>query len=122
VANEQNLKPKPFTSENQPPNRGRKKGVPNRATVLKRWASVKLELTNPVTKEKQKGTVEDEVVLALISKARKGDVPAIREFLDSLYGKAAQPLTGEGGEGPVQHRVLFEAIESGSSTDENPDE
>lgn len=118
--NDGNLKSwKPGQSGNP---KGKPKGAKNRSTVIKKWADAKLELVNPVTKEKQKGTVEDEVVLALISKARKGDVPAIREFLDSLYGKAAQPLTGEGGEGPVQHRVLFEAIESGSSTDENPDE
>jgi hypothetical protein len=66
---------------------GRTPGTKDRATLLRKWLEVELELLNPVTREKQQGTVEDEVVLALIAKARKGDVSAIREVLDSMYGK-----------------------------------
>lgn len=37
-----------------------------------------------------KGTVEDEIILALIDQALKGDVAAIREVLDTRYGKATE--------------------------------
>jgi hypothetical protein len=63
--------------------------VPNRSTVLRRWVEVKRKLDakrNPSGKDKQ-GTVEDEIALALIGKALKGDVPAVREIYDTLYGK-----------------------------------
>lgn len=78
---------KPFTSENQPENRGRPPGSRSRATLLKKWLSAEIEIVNPTTNDKQRVTVEDEVVLALITKARQGDVPAIKEVLDSTYGK-----------------------------------
>jgi hypothetical protein len=84
----------PFTSENQPKNRGRKKGSKNRSTVLKKWLSVKREIKaeeNPKG-EIVKGTVEDEIVLALIQKAAGGDVAAIKEIQDTMYGKLAQGL------------------------------
>ncbi|MBA3357151.1 MAG: hypothetical protein H0U18_14670 [Pyrinomonadaceae bacterium] len=38
----------------------------------------------------QKGTVEDQIALALIAKAVKGDVSAIREILDTVYGKVTE--------------------------------
>lgn len=91
-----NLKPAQ-TGEVRNPN-GKAEGTKDRATILKKWLSVELELLNPVTKAKEKGTVEDEVMLALITKARKGDVPAIREVLDSTYGKITehQDITSKG--------------------------
>jgi hypothetical protein len=78
---------KPFTSEHQPENRGRPPGSKSRSTVLKKWLTAEIDIKNPLTKLKQRGTVEDEVVLALITKARQGDVPAIKEVLDTMYGK-----------------------------------
>jgi len=78
---------KPFTSKNQPQNRGRKEGTLNRSTILRYWMDQPIEVLNPISRKKQNGSVEDEVVLALVTKARQGDVPAIREVLDTLYGK-----------------------------------
>lgn len=100
----------PFTSENQPANRGRKKGSKNRSTLLKKWLSVKLELTNPVTREKQKGTVEDEVILALITKARKGDVAAIKEIQDSMYGKLTDKTEHSGS---IETHVILPKADAG---------
>lgn len=78
---------KPFTSEHQPKDRRSRKGVPNRSTVLKKWLFAQINVTNPITNEKEKGTPYDEVMLALIAKAQSGDVPAIKEIQDTLYGK-----------------------------------
>jgi hypothetical protein len=71
---------------------GKPLGTKDRSTILNKWLSVELELLNPVTKAKERGTVEDEVILALITKARKGDVSAVREILDSTYGKLTEKL------------------------------
>src|SRR5215472_17796807 len=87
MGNPATLRPKPFTSEHQPKKRRGRKGIPNRKTVLQKWLTTKLSVRNPTTGEQQKGTVEDEIILALISKARRGDVAAIREILDTMYGK-----------------------------------
>jgi hypothetical protein len=76
-----------FSSENQPENRAERAGVPHRATVLKKWLSTELDIENPITKETHRGSVEDDVMLALITKARTGDVSAIKEILDTMYGK-----------------------------------
>lgn len=66
---------------------GRPKGVKNRSTILKKWIEVTAKLKNPVTGKDEIGTVEDKVNLALITKALSGDVQAIKEINDTLYGK-----------------------------------
>ena len=53
---------------------------------------MRTEVHNPITDLKHKGTVEDEVILALVMKAREGDVPAIRELLDTVYGKLRENI------------------------------
>jgi hypothetical protein len=88
-----------FTSDNQPKNRRSRKGIPNRSTVLKKWLTAKTKIINPITKDQERGTVEDEVVLALITKAVMGDVPAIREILDTMYGKLTDKQEQLGAEG-----------------------
>ena len=76
-----------FSSERQPQKNGRKKGARNRKTIVREWLMVEQEFKNPLT-----GTVEtlsqaDIMTLAIISKARKGDVAAFRELMDSGFGK-----------------------------------
>lgn len=70
--------------------KGKPKGTKNRSTILRKWLEVNEKIKNPVTGEIEQATVEDSVILALISKARKGDVAAIREILDTNYGKIAE--------------------------------
>jgi len=85
--NDQNLiPPKPGEIRNP---KGKPKGTKNRATILKKWIKVRVKIkdkSNPLLKEIT-GTVEDEIMLALIHKARSGDVQAIKEINDTLYGK-----------------------------------
>src|SRR3990167_5371758 len=48
------------------------------------------------------------ILQALVRKARKGDVPAIKEFNDRAFGKAPQAITGpEGGNLVIQFSQLF---------------
>ncbi len=99
MANKSTLKP--FTKENQPSGESKsRRGVPNRATIFKKWLSVKTDVVNPATGDTQKGTVQDEVVLSLITEAKKGDVKAIALILDSLYGKIVDKadITSDGKE------------------------
>lgn len=90
--NDANLIP-PVKGEVRNP-KGRGKGVKNRSTILKKWIKVRVKIkdkSNPLLKEVD-GTVEDQISLALINKALKGDVQAIREINDSLYGKVSDKV------------------------------
>ena len=69
---------------------GRPKGVKNRSTILKKWIEVNAKVKNPVTKQEEGGTVEDLITIALITKALAGDVQAIKEINDTLYGKLTE--------------------------------
>lgn len=50
-----------------------------------------------------------EAVEALVSVMRSGSGPArvaaVKEVLDRGWGKSAQPVTGEDGEGPLKHSI-----------------
>jgi hypothetical protein len=71
---------------------GHPKGVKNRSTILKKWMELYTKLKNPVTGKDEAGTVEDKVQLALITKALSGDVAAIKEINDTLYGKIQEKI------------------------------
>jgi len=93
---------KPFKKGQSGNPKGKPKGTRNRSTILKKWIKVRVKIkdkANPSLKE-VRGTVEDEIVLALISKARSGDVQAIKEIMDTLYGKIPdkQQIGGPDGE------------------------
>ena len=80
--------------------KGKPKGTKNRSTILKKWIEVTAKLKNPITGKEEIGTVEDKVNLALITRALAGDVSAIKEINDTLYGKIPnkEELTGANGE------------------------
>ena len=87
-----NLRPKPFTSEYQPNNFGRPKGSKNRSTILNKWLDVKVKVKNPATGAKEEHTLEDEIILSLITAAKKGKVDAVKEILDTRYGKISDKI------------------------------
>lgn len=66
---------------------GRPKGKLNRSTLFNRWAEIVTKTKNPLTEQIEGLTQDDLVILSLLNKARKGDVLAIREWLDSRFGK-----------------------------------
>ena len=86
---EENLKPNWEKGESGNPN-GRPKGSRNRSTIARQWLEVNQNLKNPLTGENQTMSQEDLMTLALIKKARDGDVGAYRALMDSGYGAPKQ--------------------------------
>ena len=76
-----------FSSERQPQKNGRKKGARNRKTIVREWLMVEQKFKNPLTGQEEILSQADIMTLAVISKARKGDVIAFRELMDSGFGK-----------------------------------
>ena len=90
MANEQNLK---FFKKGEVSNpNGRPKGSKNRSTIARQWLQVSQDQTNPLTEEKEKLSQEDLMTLALIKKAREGDVNAYKALMDSGYGAPVQQI------------------------------
>jgi hypothetical protein len=90
MAREDNLKK--FTSEYQPEKNGRPKGAKNRSTIAKYWLEVNQKLKNPLTGAEETMSQEDLMTLALIKKAREGDVSAYKALMDSGYGAPLQQI------------------------------
>jgi hypothetical protein len=83
---------KKFSSEYQPEKNGRNKGSKNRSTIARRWLEVNQSLKNPLTGEQETMSQEDLMTLALIKKAREGDVTAYKALMDSGYGAPLQQI------------------------------
>lgn len=90
MAKEDNLKM--FSSEYQPAKNGRPKGAKNRSTIARKWLEVNQSLKNPLTGESETMSQEDLMTLALIKKAREGDVTAYKALMDSGYGAPLQQI------------------------------
>jgi hypothetical protein len=83
---------KPFEKgESGNPN-GRPKGSKNRSTIARQWLDVNQNLKNPLTGETETMSQEDLMTLALIKKAREGDVAAYKALMDSGYGAPVQQI------------------------------
>jgi hypothetical protein len=88
---EDNLKPAWTKGESGNP-AGRPKGAKNRSTIARRWLEVNQSLKNPLTGEQETMSQEDLMTLALIKKAREGDVTAYKALMDSGYGAPLQQI------------------------------
>lgn len=91
MPNEHNLIPPPQPGEVRNPN-GRPKGSKNRSTIARKWLETLQQSKNPITGEDETLTQEDLMTLALIHKARKGDVNAYKQLMDSGYGLPKQTV------------------------------
>ena len=89
MAGKGQIEPRWEKGESGNPN-GRPKGSRNRSTVAKQWLEVAQKIKNPITGQDETLEQQDIMTLALIKKAREGDVSAYRELMDSAYGKAIQ--------------------------------
>jgi hypothetical protein len=83
---------KPFEKGESGNPAGRPKGAKNRSTIAKYWLEVNQNLKNPLTGESQTMSQEDLMTLALIKKARDGDVNAYKALMDSGYGAPVQQI------------------------------
>jgi hypothetical protein len=71
---------------------GRPKGAKGRATIARYWLEINQKLKNPITGTEETMSQEDLMTLALIKKAREGDVAAYRALMDSGYGSPVQQI------------------------------
>ena len=90
MPNPENIKP-PVKGEVRNPN-GRPKGSLNRSTIARKWLEVNQSLKNPLTGDNETMSQEDLMTLALIKKARDGDVSAYKALMDSGYGAPVQQI------------------------------
>lgn len=76
---------------------GRPKGSKNKSTVARKWLELCEETINEITGFEEVLTQEDLMTLAMIKRARKGDVKAYKELMNSAFGE----------EKSVNHTGLF---------------
>ena len=101
---------KPFEKgESGHPN-GRPKGAKNRSTIARYWLEVNQNLKNPLTGESETMSQEDLMTLALIKKAREGDVNAYKALMDSGYGAPIQQV-----EQTIIEQPLFPDVQEDNS-------
>lgn len=72
--------------------KGRPKGSRDRASVLRELLAIPINVKRPDGSTIPGATLEDAVGMALVQKALKGDVPAIREIYDTLHGKVTEKV------------------------------
>lgn len=90
MPNPENITDKKFPKGQSGNPNGRPKGSRNRSTVAKQWLEVAQKIKNPITGADETLEQQDIMTLALIKKAREGDVSAYKELMDSAYGKSIQ--------------------------------
>jgi hypothetical protein len=110
MANEENLIPAK-KGEVRNPN-GRPKGAKNRSTIARQWLEVNQSLKNPLTGEQETMSQEDLMTLALIKKAREGDVAAYKALMDSGYGAPLQQV-----EQTITELPLFPDVQEDNSNE-----
>jgi len=90
MPNPENIIPPQFGEVRNP--NGRPKGSKNRSTIARKWLEAMQDSKNPITGELERLTQEDIMTLALIKKARGGDVNAYKQLMDSGYGLPKQQI------------------------------
>jgi len=74
---------------------GRPKGTRNRSTIVREWMEAIERAKNPITGETEELSQADIATLAVLKKARSGDVNAYRELMDSAFGKVPDRVIDE---------------------------
>lgn len=87
---------------------GKPKGSLSRSTLLKKYLDVTFKSDDGKVKNQPFGiegdplTVHETIALALIKKAMAGNIDAIREIQDSVYGKKPDVISGDP-DAPIKH-------------------
>ena len=66
---------------------GRPKGTKNRTTLVRELLEMESTFNNPLTEQSEKLSYAEQIIIAQIAEARKGNVQAFKELMDSAYGK-----------------------------------
>lgn len=94
--------------------KGKPVGTLNRSTIARRWLEVTQTIKNPLTGKNEKLAQQDIMTLAIIKKARDGDVSAYRELMDSAFGKAIQSTDLTTGGQPIKQSTSIIFIDGDS--------
>jgi hypothetical protein len=92
MPNPENLDSHKFKKGQSGNPRGRPKGARSRSTIVQEWLECSEMIVNPLTGKNQRLQESDIITLALIKKARKGDVQAFKELMDSGYGRTVNQI------------------------------
>lgn len=92
----ENLKPAWKEGDPSPNPEGRPKGSRNRSTIAREILALMEKMKNPVTGKEEKLTQEEIMTLAILKKARGGDVRAYQALMDSGYGQPKQQIETTG--------------------------
>lgn len=111
MAGKGQIEPRWEKGESGNPN-GRPKGSKNRSTIARQWLEVNQNLKNPLTGENETMSQEDLMTLALIKKAREGDVNAYKALMDSGYGAPVQQI-----EQTLLEQPLFPDVQEDNSNE-----
>jgi len=111
MAGKGQIEPRWQKGESGNPN-GRPKGAKNRSTIARKWLEVNQSLKNPLTGENETMSQEDLMTLALIKKAREGDVNAYKALMDSGYGAPIQQV-----EQTIIEQPLFPDVQENDSNE-----
>lgn len=117
MSKKDNLKPAWSKGESGNPN-GRPKGAKNRSTIARYWLEVNQNLKNPITGTEETMSQEDLMTLALIKKAREGDVNAYKALMDSGYGAPIQQtdITTDGQQINNVPQIVFTSVSEKEKT------
>jgi hypothetical protein len=66
---------------------GRPKGSKNKSTIARKWLELAEHAVNEITGMEETLTQEDLMTLAMIKRAKKGDVKAYKELMNSAFGE-----------------------------------
>ena len=87
MANEENIKKHQFKKGQSGNPAGSPVGAFSRSSIAKRWLETLEKSKNPITGLYEDLTQEDIMTLAVLKKARQGDVRAYDALMNSVYGK-----------------------------------
>ena len=90
---------------------GRPKGSLNRKTIAREYLAFLQEEVNSLTGIKELLSNEDMITLAIIHKAKKGDVNAYKALMDSAYGAVKQNIEVTEAETPIFKQLDIDVIE-----------
>ena len=106
MPNPENITP-PKKGEVRNP-KGKPKGTLNRKTLLRHWLSIEQDAKNPITKQLEKLSQADLMTLAMIKKAREGDVNAYKTLME--WGT-------DYNETDEQQKIIVEIVDQKPSTE-----
>lgn len=71
---------------------GRPKGRRNKSTIIKKFLEAVRKQKNPISGELENLQIQEQMVLAQIANALKGDTKAFKELMDGAYGMNTQKI------------------------------